>query len=354
MSISESEVVEFLQSIQSQQNIQNKSWVRLKDITNDGKGPDDVGSLQVYCGKEGIDKYISTHVKTEVALTKAGKKAAQQGDVSLGASGMGAQKTGNPFSKSWLNDGVEIPVNTAVFSGNYPFQRRTLKSYLRDQFGVRVHDLGGPADNPDLLVLGKQNHSEGAVERFLKDQQGTTLRICSHEMLLSWLYTGIDPNVHPESLPPFFERHPPLQRVREILMGKWPKPGKTLAGVKPGGDGKSFDTEVEKGPLRRMGYSVGKTGETKADREEILEVVFSSPLEDFPGTYPIGYLDGWGHARSGKRLKKIARSIASFCQNAKKRSNPPDQAIRDWQEDLRWMKRELYHPLNFGFDWPTP
>jgi hypothetical protein len=77
-------------------------------------------------------------------------------------------------------------------------------------------------------------------------------------------------------------------------------------------------------------------------------------LEDFPGTYPIGYLDGWGHARSGKRLKKIARSIASFCQNAKKRSNPPDQAIRDWQEDLQWMKRELYHPLNFGFDWPTP
>lgn len=356
MPISQSELLDLLQAVRNQQDVHGSSWVRLSDVARGPYGPDDEHRLRLCSHQPGMDDYLDMRV--EVALTTEGVEAVRRGefeqrgdDVEPPAEGLDPK---NPFSRSWLvRERTEIPVGTAVISGNVPFKRRTLRTYLRDQFGIKVRAVDGNMEDPELLVLGRFNHQAGVVESFLDDQRGSPLRICSQEMLLSWIYTGCDPNRYPESLSQFIDGHPALEHVREILEDRWPEAGEGIPSVSSGDGGDTFNAEVEEGPLRRSGYRVGKTGETVATRQKVLEEVFTASREEFPGTYPIGYLDKWGNPESGVRLEKMAKSIATFCRNHKKMSNPSEQAIHDWETDLDWLKREFYHPLNFGFDWPS-
>lgn len=356
MAISKSELLGVLRAIRNQQDVQSSSWVRLNEVARGPYGPDDEERLRLCSRQPGMEDYLD--IQKKVRLTREGAKAVKRGKFEQkeddSSSTPEAIEPENPFSKSWLlRDTTDIPVDKAVISGNVPFKRETVRTYLRDQFGLDVGKVGGKMENPELLILGRFNHQEGVVETFLDDQRGSPLRICSQEMLYSWIYTGCDPNQYPESLSQFIEGHPALERVREILEERWPEPGEGIPAVSPGAGGNLFDAAVKEGPLGRSGYQVGKTGETVTRRQQVLEEVFTASRGELPGTYPLGYLDEWGKPESGARLEKMAKSIATFCRNHKKRSDASVQAINDWETDLEWLKKNLYHPLNFGFDWPS-
>lgn len=354
MAISDSELLKVLQAIQNQSDTQGTSWVRLEEVARGPYGPDDEDHLELCSRQKRMEDCLDTQQK--VRLTREGVRTVKRRKFEQEEDTVGSAHESfdpkNPFSRSWLVRDEEIPIETAVISGNLPFKRGTLRTYLDDQFEIDVGKIDGGEENPELLILGRYNHQEGLVESFLENQRGTPLRICSQEMLLSWVYTGCDPNRHRESLSQFIEGHPALERVRDILEDRWPQPGEGIPSVSSGAGKSVFDAEVEEGPLRRSGYQVGKTGETITARQNVLKEVFAEAREEFPGTYPLGYLDKWGKPESGMRLEKMARSIATFCRNQKKMSNPSKQAISDWENDLQWLKREFYHPLNFGFDWP--
>jgi hypothetical protein len=133
-------------------------------------------------------------------------------------------------------------------------------------------------------------------------------------MLLSWMYTGQDPNAHRECLDQFIDGHRALECVREALSGKWPET-ETVPPVS--GQAESHDLFSEaasESPLSRLGYSTGKTGKNKSERRDILEKAFYCPLGGFPGTYPLDKLEKWGAAGEGMRLKKMAQLIADQCR----------------------------------------
>lgn len=53
------------------------------------------------------------------------------------------------------------------------------------------------------------------------------------------------------------------------------------------------------------------------------------------------------------RLKKMAESIAAFARNAKrKRTSVLDDAVVDWEADLRFLF-ETYYVGKFRFEWPS-
>jgi len=353
MPISESELLGVLKAIRNQQDVRGSSWVRLWEVARGTYGPDDEDRLRLCAQNLRMEGCLD--VQEKVRLTREGERAAEEGELEgeNTDSSPGNFDPSNPFSKSWLaGDGV-VSVGAAVISGDMPFRRKAIKTHLEDQFRMKVGPVGGEVEDPELLVLGRRGHEEGVVESFLNERRGTALRICSQEMLLSWIYTGRDPNRYPKSLPQFIRGHPALERVRDILEDKWPEPGEGMPPVSSGGGENTFNTEVDKGPLRRVGYHVGETGETIDARREALEDLFTKPQEEFPGTYPLGYLDGWGKPEGGVRLEKMVNSIATFCRNHRRRANASAQAINDWESDLKWLKNNFYHPLGFGFDWPS-
>lgn len=118
------------------------------------------------------------------------------------------------------------------------------------------------------------------------------------------------------------------------------------------GDGTLWSNKwLETGVLSFLGYHVGKTqGLDDALRALILERIFNGVMLQ---VFPAGYLNKWGDPGSAKRLKSVAYTITAFVRNAKrKRSMSLDEAIRDWENDLEYLKRNFY--INkFRFDWPT-
>lgn len=359
MPVSETEIVDLLQAIQYQHNTSNRSWVRWKAVANSNRGPDEVRKLREYQQLEEIENYLEEKVK--VRLTPVGREAARKGSLKEEFGGRSERKpqsgqvkpggmmSGNPFSDSWLSTSGSAPVDAAVISGHVPFSHNSIRKYL-EKFGTEVWDIRGEYENPDLLVVGQKNHRKGAIPDFLAEQRGTPLRICSQEMLLSWIYTGYDPNQDRESVGQFIERHPTLKRIRELLEGKWPDTGNVPA-VR-GDGGSSLEMEVEESALKRLGYETGSTGKNAPERREILREAFNCPLGEFPGTYPADYFNDWGRAGSGRRLEQIAHLVAYHCRLFKQQQNPPEQAIEDREADLEWLKRNLYPPLTYTFDWP--
>jgi hypothetical protein len=256
----------------------------------------------------------------------------------------------NPFSKSWLNGRAKIPVVKAIVKGGGPFERNIIWTYLNEQ-GVKVDEIDDHGKDPDLLVLGQTGYSN-SVSSFLSRQEGTSLRICSQEMLLSWMYSGRDPNDHRECLSQFIEGHPALECVREALDGKWPG-----TDVMPtvSAQAKAHDLFVgaaSESPLKHVGYTTGKRGNEESDRRHHLETAFYLPLGEFPGEYTQGDLKKWGTAGSGLRLKKMAKLIATRCRAEKEKDNPSWVAIEHWEADLDWLRDRFFSPTTFTFDWP--
>jgi hypothetical protein len=119
----------------------------------------------------------------------------------------------------------------------------------------------------------------------------------------------------------------------------------------PVGVGKLVEVEwPEVGMLKWLGYTVGHVnGESGPVRKAILNRVFIARL---PPIVSADYLRGWGAPSSAARLQKMADSLASFARQAKRQRTPKDDAIADWEYDLRYLY-DAYYVGRFGFAWPS-
>ncbi|MCC5640935.1 hypothetical protein LC593_34935 [Nostoc sp. CHAB 5844] len=118
------------------------------------------------------------------------------------------------------------------------------------------------------------------------------------------------------------------------------------------GGGEFAVSEAQKdGVLGKLNYRVGiSQGQPELYRRRTLANLFEGliTLE-----LPRFEVEQWGSAKSAKRLRKIAYSIATFVKNAKGR-NPIalDVAIKQWEADLRFL-HDSYYVGRFDFPWPS-
>ena len=162
-------------------------------------------------------------------------------------------------------------------------------------------------------------------------------------MFLFFLITGYNPHdLEPEEVQSFVEDHPAFTYLAKLGF-TWP-----TTEAAPGSSNLQVHW-LKVGLLKHMGYSVGRSGLPGGDRQRILKAAFTDAL---PKVIPPEDLAEWGAPRSAERLRKIACSLAAFCRNARRRSRPPEQAIKDWEQDLRWLKR-TYYEGRFSFRWPA-
>ena len=249
------------------------------------------------------------------------------------------------YEDRW-EEGGSLPFTTVAMEGMGPFSRGKIWSYLWD-LGAEVSELEDAA-SPDVLVLGRERVDMNATCRLLRQREGERLRICSQEMLLGWSMTGVDPNKRPQTVDTFIEGHPALESVRSYLDGRWP-------GTDPipsSGEGEAGEFGPKESPLVRLGYTVGQDGLGRPSRRDLLHEAYELELDSLPGNYTEEYIEEWGPAESGVRLKRIANHLAANCRNFRGRENDYSLAISHWEEDLRWLEEEFYNPLTYGFTWP--
>lgn len=234
--------------------------------------------------------------------------------------------------------------NNIVTMGSGPFDEDDFDHFLIEK-EVKVNLAG---TDLNILVIGWNNWDEEELDKHLELRRGKELRVYSQEMLLTYLCSydpynwkdELDANV----LDIFGEGHPALEWLMEWGFD-WPR-----TTIVPSSGGRLVDPEEwpEIGPLGYLGYKVGRNGVGRNKRHQILRDVFVGRL---PHINSDSYMEKWGEPGSKTRLCEIAESIASFTRNAKKRGNPPKKAISDWEEDLDWLKKKLYHG-RFRFSWP--
>ncbi len=103
------------------------------------------------------------------------------------------------------------------------------------------------------------------------------------------------------------------------------------------------------GMLSAVGYCVGINGLGLKQRQELLSNVYSKRL---PFVDSRKYVAEWGAPKSSERLKKLAEAIAAFVRNAKRKKNNMSVAIREWEQDLAWLKEKYYLQHKFVWVWP--
>ena len=104
------------------------------------------------------------------------------------------------------------------------------------------------------------------------------------------------------------------------------------------------------GLLKASGYAVGKTNGIKSsERQKILNYIFLR--DDLSDIDDRAYASEWGSVKSEKRLKKIADCISTFANNALRNPNDMSSAIREWSEDLNYIKVTYYDGWAM-FPWP--
>jgi len=138
------------------------------------------------------------------------------------------------------------------------------------------------------------------------------------------------------------------QRERNLDYFYWPTTNVTA------GDGSLAPSDWPKiGLLRYYGYVVGEKGKPRSSRRAILTRVFE--LSVLPNLVSPNYILKWGDARSSARLKKMAYSIALFCQADKRKKRVwIKRAIDNYEDDLAWLKKEYYDGrFDQKFKWPV-
>lgn len=231
--------------------------------------------------------------------------------------------------------------------GSGPFSQRDFESFLVQ----REFELVSPSRDTEVLILGSYLWEENTLSKLVLQRSGKTLRVYSQEMFLTYLLTWLDPlTADPGVIQEFAAHHPGLSYLRHIGF-EWP-----ITNVVPSFRVKrrqSSSYPRELGLLRFLGYSVGKSSRlSDNDRRNLLSRIYLTPL--VPSlVFSKEYIDEWGEPGSSRRLYKIARSIAAFCNDALRRSRWQDMsvAISHWQEDLAWLKSEYYDGC-FVFRWP--
>jgi hypothetical protein len=233
---------------------------------------------------------------------------------------------------------LEWPVTT---HGSGPLEESALDEALRDA-GLEPYSV---SEDSAALVLGRRGWDAATLDQLVRDREGQELRVYSQEMLACFLATGEDPLDGDEAeLAGFVEGHPGL----EYLAGwgfPWPS---TVVGF--AGAGGPFDLDrPEKGWLGHLGYSVRASGPSAQDRRAILERAFLDPLPTRGFTEE--YVSEWASPGSGRRLRKLAGTIAALCRNAKRKSANMREPVARWESDLEWL-RQRYYDRRQRFQWP--
>lgn len=110
----------------------------------------------------------------------------------------------------------------------------------------------------------------------------------------------------------------------------------------------------KEGLLSFMGYRVGQKGAVEESRRTILDYIY---VRNVPNVTSVDYMLKWGKPNTGKRLLKLARSIANFVKNAKRKDVIAYMvSVIEWESDLDYLKRKYYvGRYDFGgdrFKWP--
>ena len=98
------------------------------------------------------------------------------------------------------------------------------------------------------------------------------------------------------------------------------------------------------GLLRASGYSVGMSSDIKVyKRREILDYIFLN--DDLSDIADLEYKAEWGAMASEQRLKKMVDSLVMFATNAKRQEKNYALAIKNWEEDLKYIYDTHSHTL---------
>ena len=188
--------------------------------------------------------------------------------------------------------------------------------------GKKIRDSIPSKDNDQLLKLWKSNTLGAAGSSGVKRDQHLLIVVAIEK---EW-----------------------KRRIKDLPESeafKWPS-----TDVGSGSGGGNFERQ-EISYLKILGYTVGKTnGLPESSRRLILDRCFSGHL---PPYQSISELKKWGDPKSSTRLKKMAYHIASLAKNFKKMpSRGYDDAIADWEDDLKYLYDQYYVRL-FRFAWPS-
>lgn len=248
----------------------------------------------------------------------------------------------NPRIRDWWLSGVNLEqtIPSAVTTGSGPFAENEFDNFL-EQLGVFV---SVPDKESDIMIVGRENCDSEVIDKQIDLRRGQRLRVYSQEMIIAYAARGVDPFSDLQVLLEFGLGHPILEELaRRGFIWMIPQvPDKPSEGPPP-------VIGYERGVLKYMGYEVGKNGKSPHQRRQILQKIMS---EHLPNIENPNYMAEWSTPNSCERLKKIAHSITAFVNLGRRRRPSPVHAIRDWEEDLEWLKG-TYYSGRCRFVWPA-
>lgn len=225
--------------------------------------------------------------------------------------------------------------------GSGPFQLDMMDSILW------AYDLTpcfhGDVD-ASILIIGRDDWTEEGIEAHIAARAGESLHVYSQEMAMLALLTKNDLfELDEELLLEFGRGHPALEHLMEHEF-TWPVITQGWHDIHV--DGEAWHAGS---PLTAVGYHVGVSSPlTSQERRRLLENIFKGRLV-FPADFTPSEQIDWGRPGSMIRLEKMAMHIA---RQISLRHNRPNFkiAVREWQEDLDWMKKFYSNKSRFG--WP--
>lgn len=132
-----------------------------------------------------------------------------------------------------------------------------------------------------------------------------------------------------------------LELVHEEISFKWPSTdAPTNENPKT-----SIKEMKEDGLLLFYGYRVDKKNAKPSNEREIIlsDIYENEILSTAKKKFDTAYIAKFGEPKTGKRLKQIASTIASFARNAKRRKTHDFSfAINNWENDLATLKSNFY------------
>ena len=232
-----------------------------------------------------------------------------------------------------------------------------LSLFMKEFVASIPRELSLPPHAP-LKWFQKYSNNSGEVV-FYRSQALKKPVVISQEMLMAAIFVDLrgfngdwnryfdgDWDHHRSQHPALKNIEKYLKRTKETEYFPWPK-----TDIKPSQNSLS-KIDRDDGLLKHLGYRVGHNAERRSLRYGILDRAFR--LSPIPPNFDFDYREEWGSPESGKRLRKLAETIAAFARNAKRKNNPSLlKAIGDWEADLSWL-RQTYYDGRFDqqFDWP--
>lgn len=230
--------------------------------------------------------------------------------------------------------------NGVVTTGSGPIKESDFNNLLESK-GIDVHKSG----DVEIMVVGRNDCDLEIINDQLDRRRNSGIKIYSQEMVIVYFLTGNDPHEEDDVLYEFGKGHPTINYLIECGF-PWP-----TSKIDFSGGSTEFDPVAlqEVGLLKYLGYTTGIKGERKDRRQTILRRAYTAQIHGLD--LPENYLREWGHPQTSERLLKLGNVISSLARNAKRRENPPRDAIRDWEEDLEWLKENFYKGA-YRFQWP--